>query len=101
MSAERKKDGRKLAPTAARKPREARHPTTPESATSLEKERLDDEAVENAVTVTETPTGTHSVLPSPPIPPNEQKKVREGMVTVPETQPVQKAGKKKSRRAPG
>lgn len=57
------------------------HATTPDSATSLEKERLDDDAVEKAVTVDPSAATPKSVLPSPPIPPNEQRKVREGMVT--------------------
>lgn len=55
--------------------------TTPDSATGQEKERLDDEAVERAVTVTENPAGLRSVLPAPEVPPNEQEVLREGKVS--------------------
>lgn len=55
--------------------------TTPDSATSQEKERLDDEAVEHAVTVTENPANLHSILPAPQVPPNEQESLREGKVS--------------------
>lgn len=71
------------------------HVTTPESATSLEKERLDDDAVEKAVTVDPETTGQKSILPSPPIPPKTQRRVSEGMVTE-DTQPARKKFRKKA-----
>jgi hypothetical protein len=52
---------------------------TPDSATDLEKSKLGDEAVRDAVT-TESGSvdrGTGSVLPGPPIPPEVQAEVRE------------------------
>lgn len=80
MTGEHTKKSRKPSPTKGRI--ENARPTTPESATSLEKERLDDEAVEHAVTADENTTGTsHQILPGPPISPNEQKNLRETIVT--------------------
>lgn len=45
----------------------------PESASDIEKERLDDEAVSEAVTAED---GKRSVLPGPPIPPETQAELR-------------------------
>ena len=70
------------------------HATTPESATSLEKERLDDDAVEKAITVEEDTPGTKSILPCPPIPPSMQHREGEDRVTG-ETEPAQKQHPKK------
>ena len=54
--------------------------TTPESATSLEKERLDDDAVEKAVTI-DHGTGPVTILPCPPISPNTERRLEEDMVS--------------------
>lgn len=59
--------------TASRKKPDKRTSGTPESATDIEKERLDDEAVSEAVT---TENGTKSVLPGPPIPPAVQAEIK-------------------------
>lgn len=57
-----------------RKKMEKRTDDTPESATDIEKERLDDEAVSEAVNVD---NGTKSVLPGPPIPPAIQEEIKD------------------------
>lgn len=107
MSAERKIENRKAASSDVKREREPRRrappgpKTTPESATSLEKDRLDDDAVEQALLVTDPPSGLHSVLPCPSIPPNEQKKARESMVSDDETPRARKPSRKKHRPAPG
>lgn len=57
------------------KPRETGRTTTPESAEAREKEQRDDEAVRDSVSAEREP-GSSSVLPGPPIPPDEQRKLR-------------------------
>lgn len=89
MTSERSK---KTADKAARKD----HATTPESATSLEKERLDDDAVEKAVTVDRDAAGPASILPCPPIPPKTQRRERESRVTEDSRPSKKKAPKKTS-----
>lgn len=49
--------------------------TTPESAEAREKEQQDDEAVRDSLSAKREP-GSSSVLPGPPIPPDEQRKLR-------------------------
>lgn len=70
------------------------HATTPDSATSLEKERLDEDAVEKAVTVPQSESEPKSILPCPPIPPNQQREAREGKVRQKQTSAPRKASKK-------
>jgi hypothetical protein len=51
---------------------------TPDSVTDREKSKLDDDAVTKALTGTEPPeSGSKSVLPGPPIPPEVQAEIRE------------------------
>lgn len=51
---------------------------TPDSVTDREKSELEDDAVSKALTGSEPPeSGSKSVLPGPPIPPEEQAKLRE------------------------
>lgn len=69
--------------------------TTPESATSLEKERLDDDAVENAVTVDRDSTGRATILPGPPISPKTERRLERDMVTE-DSKPSQKKLRKKT-----
>ena len=66
-------------------------PLTPESASGLEKDRLDDQAVERAVTVVDGPNHAHSILPSPPISPNQQTGVGDAMVSDPSKKSRKKA----------
>lgn len=62
------------------KPEKTRRETTPESAEAQEKERCDDEAVRDTVSAEREP-GSSSILPGPPIPPDEQRKLREKQQT--------------------
>lgn len=80
MTAAIKKTGQKKAPTAAER-HGLRRRTTPDSAISLEKERLDDQAVERAITATEQPAKAPCVLPAPQLPPHEQEEVRQDRVS--------------------
>ena len=51
---------------------------TPDSVTDREKSKLDDDAVTKALTGTEPPeSGSKSVLPGPPIPPEVQAEIRD------------------------
>lgn len=93
MKTEHRKDDRTDVKTSGKRVRKD-HATTPDSATSLEKERLDDDAVERAVTVDPESADPKSVLPCPPIPPNKQRKAREGMVSEDEDRPAPNPRKK-------
>ncbi|AHB49924.1 hypothetical protein W911_04250 [Hyphomicrobium nitrativorans NL23] len=88
MTSERSK---KAADKAIRK----KDATTPESATSLELERLDDDAVEKAVTV-DHGTGPTTILPCPPISPKMERRLRGDMVTEDSKPRLKKQRKKTS-----
>lgn len=53
--------------------------STPKSVTDIEKTSIDDDAVSKAVTAesASSESGTKSVLPGPPIPPDLQAKVKD------------------------
>lgn len=94
MKTERRSDDRTQGKTARKRPRKGLHATTPDSATSLEKERLDDDAVAKAVAVDQKSADPKSILPCPPIPPNKQGEAGEGMVT--EKDPSGRKSRKKA-----